>query len=108
MNNANEIERMAKILHQCSTEKLKETDEGFVCVYPSKQEIAIALADAGIGDKKQAVKEFADELDTRAQDLKGDGWDEYNDGFKRGVRETLSLMYDLISELYGDNEGGQA
>lgn len=57
--------------------------------------------------EEQAVKAFAVKFDARAQDLKGYGWDEYNEGFKGGVRETLSLMYDLITELYGAEEGAK-
>lgn len=92
-----EIERLeTELSHR--EEDLIHADENV-----SRREWNVALAETEI--KKKAVKAFADKVDARAQYLEGDGWDEYNEGFKGGVRETLSLMFNFITELYGVEEG---
>ena len=101
MNKTKEIEEMAKYF--CGRRnricKLCCSFTGGVCVENCKfLQFSKDLHNAGYGNIKQAVKEFAELLDNKAQDLNGDSWDEYNEGFKRGVEETLFLMYDLITD----------
>ena len=100
MNKEKEIEEMAKVLKKAIVyDKHAALTYGYTSIYYALT--AENLINAGIGNVKQAVKEFAELLDNKAQDLNGDSWDEYNEGFKRGVEETLFLVYDLITELYG-------
>lgn len=66
------------------------------------EEVAKAIIEAGYGDTKQAVREFAEKLETKAQTLQGDGFDEYNEGFDRGVKETLYLINELLAEVIGE------
>ena len=66
MNKEQEIERMAKVLscekcHVLSWDCPK--DQELPCVVNEEaKEQATALSEAGIGDKKQAVKEFRDKF----------------------------------------------
>lgn len=85
MNNENEIERMAKIV------------EPFITVLCEKDTIAEALSEQGIGDKKQAVKEFAATLKERACAV-------MNSTFDRRLVVDIKQIDNLITELYGADE----
>lgn len=92
MDKEKEIEEMAKELH-CAT------NESFI----SCRKIARILVERrGYGNTKQTVRELGEKLNQRVQVLKGDGFDEYNEGFARGVRETLYLINELLAEVIGE------
>lgn len=112
MNNENEIERMAKILY---APELKKQNGGYgeICRgcnkwyedEPCKEkhkcdyytEIARRLQKSGIGDKKQAVKEFAATLKERACAV-------MNSTFDRRLVVDIKQIDNLITELYGADE----
>lgn len=77
MNNKNEIEKMARII------------KPFVTVLCEEDTIAEALVNAGYGNVKQAVKEFAEKLKEKME--------------LNGYRSLLHnrIIDNLITELYG-------
>lgn len=80
MNNENEIERMAKIVYNN---------------YLDSRTCARELSAQGYGDKKQAVKEFAEILHSYSYNIV----DDY--GNKTEVID-LKKIDNLITELYGE------
>lgn len=89
MNNEKEIEEMAKVLKNCI-----EYDEWEAREYGQTEvdfdTTAYNLFNAGIGDKKQAVKEFAEKL-------KG--------MFSKSIQYgTVRRCIDKLYELYGEKE----
>lgn len=107
MNNENEIERMAKVLY---APKLKRQNGGYgeLCRgcnrwyedEPCKEkykcsyytEISKRLQNSGIGDKKQAVKEFAEKLKGSLYNM------EYS------AIAIDNKIDNLFTELYGADE----
>lgn len=110
MNNENEIERMEQLIDTATRVATKRfTDETArwvkehhsydscrdVEVAHSKsiyREVAESLVNAGIGDKKQAVKEFAEKLKVRF----------YNMDYSAIAIDNK--IDDLITEIYGADE----
>lgn len=83
MNNENEIERMASII-------IKHPLESHAS--------AVELSEQGIGDKKQAVKEFAEKLKRQSITLKD------KSGWVQCVVIMAVEIDNLITELYGADE----
>lgn len=85
MNNEKEIEKMARII------------KPFVTVLCEEDTIAEALFNAGIGDKKQAVEEFAEKLKRTKNTICIGG---------RIFIEVIAIkaIDTLITELYGADE----
>ena len=102
MNAENEIEDMASAL---TGEVINNGDKLVKLGYIETKAIAELLVSAGIGNVKQAVKEFAEELKEKAKykELKtcsNSGWDE---GFNV-IRKAISVddIDELIKENYGE------
>lgn len=115
MTDENEIERMEQLIDTATRAATKRfTDETSRWVkehhsYDSRRdvesahsksiyrEVAESLANAGIGDKEQAVKEFAEKLKEDAVTI----------CFGNGISERLvpiKAIDNLITELYGEDE----
>lgn len=100
MNNENEIERMANIIHETNLSHCPNTGRNYcdkrVGITCKSCKQATNLSAQGIGDKKQAVKEFAEKLK----------------GFIIGntcvsdddVNSIYHEIDNLITELYGAEE----
>lgn len=93
MNNENEIERIARLICQDESGKCLHDemtcDNHLECWARNK---AQRMIDIGIGDKKQAVKEFAEKLKVRF----------YNMDYSAIAIDNK--IDDLITELYGGEE----
>ena len=101
MTNEQEIERMAEILEQAKIKARSycgSLNQGYGMWYAKE------LTTAGIGDKKQAVKEFCDRL---RNDLRCDyvnATTPFQSGKNAGVFNALILIEELFTELYGAEE----
>lgn len=113
MNNENEIERMAKVLFlyqddvcgSCGSEQTcKELGYGECGIFDS---MAKDLINVGIGDKKQAVKEFAEKLkyfinsNTAIGCLRRGNKEEFIAEFSCTPYAMTEFIDNLITELCG-------
>ena len=107
MNKAQQIEEMAEVLrNSIAYDKTTAIEYGYTSIF--YQESAEALVNAGYGNVKQAVKEFAERL--KKEIIEGDGTclDEYDigkqDGYNSACEHHRQAIEDLITELYGADE----
>ena len=107
MNNEQEIERMANIIHTCDREhcpkELRKYCDKTVGTTCKSCKEATALFKAGIGDKKQAVKEAFEKLKKKAkpayfEDL---SFPDEITGLTWGM-VTEDDIDELFTELYGE------
>lgn len=108
MNNEQEIEEMAKVLFESGV-ALDATDFAFgVDGDDHFTRLAIKLVNAGYGNVKQAVKEFAERLKKEIIEGGGTCLDEYDigkqDGYNSACEHHRQAIDDLITELYGADE----
>lgn len=104
MNDEQEIERIVKVLEK-ATQPI-EYDENCctITTYPTERDIAESLVDAGIGDKKQAVKEFKnkfwDKICIELNDILGQ-----NSSLRIEIKQYIEyVLREFFTELYGADE----
>lgn len=98
MNNENEIERMARTFCHNSGYPSIVCDKCISKDCCSCKLYAERLIQAGIGDKKQAIKEFAEKLKRQSITLKD------KSGWAQCVVVMAVEIDNLITELYGADE----
>lgn len=104
MNKEQEIERMAKIIDNSIYQYASNP-------YPPERDmhdcVAVDLVAHGIGDKKQAVKETLDVLQSVICDMRfGSGIDDkdFNNGYCFAIDFIEQKIDELFTELYGENK----
>lgn len=97
MDKEKEIEEMVKVLEKANEPIEYDDNECCMFAYPTQKDIAEELYNAGYGNVKQAVKEFAEELKEYANALKH-GTDE-SEEFALGFRIAKEVLLEKIDEL---------
>lgn len=112
MNNEQEIERIKRIVYEADVRysKLLRLNQGMSSRLAF---ISESLLTAGIGDKKQAVKEAFEKLKTVLKDYSdNESWLDENSGdglmsvwqFRDWVLKDGGKIDELFTELYGADE----
>jgi len=103
MNNKKEIKKLEKVLFKQNVDYLcSDCGSHDLCRKQGKSDcfmyqfMAENLLEAGYGNVKQAVKEFAEKLRTKINDIP-------KDIFTSSIRQQeLELIGELIKEIYGE------
>lgn len=99
-NGINEILKMLKYSGYCDP----NADRCRICLKCKYYFFAEALVNAGIGDKKQAVKEFCARLNDELDNSVVEQSSEFNEGYNDCLFDIGKLIDNLITELYGADE----
>lgn len=100
MDKEKEIEDMAEVIRE-ENERMFVYHDGYVCT-PIDQ--AKTLNNAGYGNVKQAVKEFAGNIIELFDEMGMERSSEYNDGYDDGVVDCITNIKSRLTELYGADE----
>lgn len=97
MNKEKDIEEMTEAV-MCAMEYREKTDT------PNFELIAQNLINAGYGNVKQSVKEFAGNIIELLDEMGMERSSEYNDGYDDGVADCITNIKSRLTELYGADE----
>lgn len=73
-------------------------------IYECCRQVAELLINSGIGNVKQAVKEFASNIIDLLGEMGMERSSEYNDGYDDGVADCITNIKSRLTELYGADE----
>lgn len=73
-------------------------------IYECCRQAAELLINSGIGNVKQAVKEFASNMIDLLGEMGMERSSEYNDGYDDGVADCITNIKSQSTELYGADE----
>lgn len=99
----NEIEKMAEIICEAYTPKQKPQELRYADVYRFKP-TATALVNAGYGDIKQAVREFAEKLERKigALTVADDETYWFKCGFETLQEHLPEIIKEVLKEVCGE------